>query len=250
MLNLPLFAALVPLTTTVLIVVVAGIAAVYLWMSPGEGRARNPWPSLLIVAACALFLIINVTGGGGRLPATGEGIPLRENWRLHSLEDESIVDLDSLSDKVVFINMWATWCGPCVAEMPALQRLYNHFRDDDRVIFLFVTQDQDPSQATYFIAENEYTLPVYAPLDLPPPLLTSSGIPATYILGKGLMLRSRQIGSVPWWDHPEVIELIGGLADEQSETATKSPDEQNEAATSSLDEQGKSDEESPTDDPS
>ncbi|MDP5082326.1 MAG: TlpA family protein disulfide reductase, partial [Winogradskyella sp.] len=59
-------------------------------------------------------------------------------WKLISDENDTI-DFENTKGKVVFINFWATWCPPCIAEMPSLQALYQDY--NDKVIFLFITSD-------------------------------------------------------------------------------------------------------------
>jgi thiol-disulfide isomerase/thioredoxin len=58
-----------------------------------------------------------------------------------------VVDLSTLSDKVVFLNFWATWCGPCIKEMPSLQALYNKYEGNPNVEFLVVEIDNRPDLA-------------------------------------------------------------------------------------------------------
>ena len=67
-----------------------------------------------------------------------------------SFQDENgnIISTNDLKGKVVFINFWATWCPPCRAEMPSLNEMYNKLKDDNRYVFLFINEDEDPSKAT------------------------------------------------------------------------------------------------------
>ena len=60
------------------------------------------------------------------------------NWKLQS-DNNTILDFESAKGEVVLINFWATWCPPCIAEMPSLQELYKDY--NDKVKFLFVTND-------------------------------------------------------------------------------------------------------------
>ena len=60
------------------------------------------------------------------------------DWQLKN-ESGNIFNFESTKGKVVIINFWATWCPPCIAEMPSLQKLYNDYQK--RVEFLFVTND-------------------------------------------------------------------------------------------------------------
>ena len=79
-----------------------------------------------------------------------------------SLEDLSgaTVSSDDLKGKVVAINFWGTWCGPCVIEMPEIQTFYDQYKDDPGVVFLTIANDTNPDLVHRFMAEHEYTFPV------------------------------------------------------------------------------------------
>ena len=91
--------------------------------------------------------------------------------------------LSEFRGKVIFINFWATWCGPCLAEMPALQEFYDHFRSDTGIVFLFVT-DEDFSQTKTFMQKRGYNLPVYRMIFSPYGVLRHSSIPSTYLIDR------------------------------------------------------------------
>ncbi len=86
------------------------------------------------------------------------------NWHLKGLNSDNI-DFNTLKDKVVFVNFWATWCPPCIAEMPEIQKLYNDYKN--KVVFLFVTND-NWKKVNKFYTENNYNLPTYTPLTQTP----------------------------------------------------------------------------------
>jgi thiol-disulfide isomerase/thioredoxin len=79
-----------------------------------------------------------------------------------SLEDLSgdTVSSDELAGKVVVINFWGTWCGPCVIEMPGIQEFYDQHKDDPGVVFLTIANDTNPDLVHRFMAEHEYSFPV------------------------------------------------------------------------------------------
>lgn len=79
-----------------------------------------------------------------------------------SLEDLSgeTVSSEDLAGKVVVINFWGTWCGPCVIEMPGIQEFYDQYLDDPDVLFLTIANDTNPDLVHRFMEEHEYTFPV------------------------------------------------------------------------------------------
>jgi thiol-disulfide isomerase/thioredoxin len=95
-----------------------------------------------------------------------------------------IVSSTDLKGKVVFINFWATWCPPCRAEMPALNDLYNQFHKDDRFVFLFLNEDDDPSKATGYLKSNGFSMPLVTSTGNLPSELYSGSLPTTVVLNK------------------------------------------------------------------
>jgi thiol-disulfide isomerase/thioredoxin len=95
-----------------------------------------------------------------------------------------VVDLSTLSDKVVFLNFWATWCGPCIKEMPSLQALYNKYEGNPNVEFLVVEIDNRPDLAQKFVADHNFTFPIFSPASAVPETMLGQAIPTTVILDK------------------------------------------------------------------
>ncbi|MGO1751789.1 MAG: TlpA family protein disulfide reductase [Psychroflexus sp.] len=116
------------------------------------------------------------------------------NWVLMNEKGEDI-NFNQSKDKVVIINYWATWCAPCIAEMPSFQELYTEFKDD--VDFYFVTND-DPQKVNTFMAKNDYDMPSYRQRSQAPQLLQSSSLPTTYVISKTGEIIMKKIGSANW----------------------------------------------------
>lgn len=108
-------------------------------------------------------------------------------------------------NKIIFLNVWATWCGPCNMEMPGIQKLYNQYKDHKNVDF-FIVSDEDAATVNPFIARKGYQLPFYQFTGAYPPALDGNAIPRTYIIHKGKII-AQEIGASQW-DRPEVIDLI------------------------------------------
>jgi len=125
-------------------------------------------------------------------------------------KDGKIVSLGALKGKVVFINFWATWCPPCIHEMPSINRLRQSFKDNDDIVFLMVDVDNKMEKSTAFMEKNKYDLPVYvAAGDIPPDYLESS-IPTTVILDKSGDMIARIEGGRDYTS-PEMVQALNEL---------------------------------------
>lgn len=115
-------------------------------------------------------------------------------WRLGGLDD-GLYNFDGAKGKVALINFWATWCPPCIAEMPSLQELYNSY--SGKVEFYFVTNDK-PETVKAFMKKKGYTFPVFFNASEPPVELYSKSIPATYVIGKTGEIVIKELGAANW----------------------------------------------------
>lgn len=109
-------------------------------------------------------------------------------------ESGKTINTEDLKGKVVFINFWATWCGPCVAEMPSIQVLYNKFKDNSNVEFLIVEIDNNIEGANAFVAKQKLDLPIAFPISDIPKSWLENAIPTTVILGKDGKIAERKQG--------------------------------------------------------
>ena len=96
-----------------------------------------------------------------------------------------IIDVtEDLKGKVLFINFWATWCPPCIAEMPSIEKLSKEFEQDSNVVFILVDADNDPQKSGSFMKKNNWTLPVYFPAGNIPSAYYTGTLPTTVIVNK------------------------------------------------------------------
>lgn len=116
------------------------------------------------------------------------------NWQLKGLNTTDF-DFNTAKNKVVIVNFWATWCPPCVAEMPSLQDLYNDYKD--QVVFVFVTSE-GTEKVMPFMEKNDYNLPIYNMISKEPELLTTRSIPATYLINKEGEIVINKTGAANW----------------------------------------------------
>lgn len=124
------------------------------------------------------------------------------------------VRFESLRGKVIFMNVWATWCPPCIAEMPGIQKLYNSV-DTSKIAFVMLSVDEGGQQKVKkFIDRKGYTFPVYMPLSGIPAAFQSSAIPTTFILSPEGTLVARQEGMANY-NTDKMRDFLGSLAAQQ-----------------------------------
>src|SRR6056297_191952 len=102
------------------------------------------------------------------------------NMPLLTVEGEQIY-LSEFEGKTIFMNLWATWCPPCIAEMPNIQRLFDDINDNNDIVFVMASLDQDPQKAWDFVERKEFTFPVYSVI-AKPRVYDSSVVPTTYVI--------------------------------------------------------------------
>ncbi len=129
-------------------------------------------------------------------------------WQLVSNEVQSI-NLADYKGRVVLINNWATWCPPCVAEMPSLARLYHQYKD--KIVFLFIAQDK-PEKVQMFLQKNGLNIPVYYMQSNPPAMLQTGSIPTTFIIDKEGYIVVKKTGAADW-DSGQVHRILDKLVD-------------------------------------
>jgi thiol-disulfide isomerase/thioredoxin len=127
-------------------------------------------------------------------------------FELHAL-DGSLVRSNDFSGKIALINFWATWCGPCKDEMPALAWLQSRL-DSDRFLLVTITADRDRQGIQQFLAQLGITLPVLFDDDQEVSrAFMVRGLPTTVLIGQDGMLLGRAVGPRAW-DSPEAVALM------------------------------------------
>ena len=159
------------------------------------------WDFVMVVSLAAAILWTV----GSRLPS-GVGAPLSSSpspregffapdFTLDTLQGEQ-VKLSSLRGKVIVVNFWTTWCPPCRAETPALERSYEAYKDSDVVILGANLTDQDSlKEVESFVQEFGLTYPILLDRDGAVGLLYQlSGLPTTFFINREGVIRTVVIG--------------------------------------------------------
>jgi thiol-disulfide isomerase/thioredoxin len=92
------------------------------------------------------------------------------------------VSMEEFEGKVIFFNVWATWCAPCIKEMPMIHNLYKEVEDRDDVAFLMLSMDQDFEKAIEFRNTNGYEFEIYRLTGPMPAMYHTTLIPTTFII--------------------------------------------------------------------
>ena len=117
------------------------------------------------------------------------------NWNLKSESDE-IINFNEAKGKVVIVNFWATWCPPCIAEMPSLDKLYQAYHDE--VVILFVS-NEEVEKIQKFKQKHGYQFPVYRAIDQPPSEFDITSIPRTFVINKSGKIVVDKTGAANWF---------------------------------------------------
>ena len=130
------------------------------------------------------------------------------DWRLKDIEGNNF-DFSSAEGKVIVINFWATWCPPCIAEMPSLDKLYQHYKSNDDVVVLFVSNEETEVIGN-FIKKKGYSFNAYQPISDYPQEFNVSSIPRTFIISKQSDIVIDKSGAADW-NSDKVISTIDEL---------------------------------------
>jgi len=155
----------------------------------------------------------NLPGGKNILEHSLETSPLPPavladyDWTVQSLDGQDF-KMTNAKGKAVFLNFWATWCSPCVAEMASIQRHYEKLKDKG-VVFVCIS-NEEASKVRRFVRRKGFTFPIYTMRGSPPAVFNTQRVPTTFILSRDGRIALKHIGSAKWDDHKSV-DVIKGL---------------------------------------
>ncbi len=181
------------------VVVLAGIAIVVI------GNVRRA-----TVAQDSAATADNGESAGGKMVAAGEKAA---DFKLETL-DGTTISLDKLRGKVVFLNIWATWCGPCREEMPSMETLYDELKHQKDFVVLAVSEDSKGRAAVApYIEKYGYHFKVLLdPENKVGDSYNISGVPETFIIDRKGRIVAHHMGAFDW-SRPDVKEALEQLLD-------------------------------------
>lgn len=124
--------------------------------------------------------------------AATEREPADYDMPLVTLDGER-TSLEAFRGKVIFLNFWATWCPPCIAEMPNIQDLYHSMKGHGDIAFVMVSLDESAQKAREFISRKEFDFPVYQLAAPRPAVFRTAVVPTTFVVDKqGTIIAKRE----------------------------------------------------------
>jgi thiol-disulfide isomerase/thioredoxin len=144
------------------------------------------------------------------LENSGKSQPAEYDWPLFDLDDRP-VSFSRFKGKPVFLNIWATWCGPCVQEMPSIAELASDQELQGKgVEFVCVSTDDSNAAVRRFLQGKDWSM-TFLRAESIPPVFSTKGIPATFLIGRDGRIAGSEVGSADWHE-PHVIEFLAKLA--------------------------------------
>jgi len=158
---------------------------------------------LFMIPVCCLSLLLFACGQAPPVLNVGDQAP---DFSLVDLQGETWT-LSELKGQVVFINFWATWCPPCLEEMPSMQKLYTML-PSDKFKMLAVLNKDEMDIAELVAKQRRITIPILNDSwNNVGPKYSLTGLPETFIVNKEGKLVEKFIGPVKW-DAPQYYQMI------------------------------------------
>lgn len=98
-------------------------------------------------------------------------------------ENETLT-LSDFRGSVIFVNVWASWCPPCIAEMPTIEKLYSELKDHEKIRFILLSLDEERNRAVSFMERRNFETPYMFPASQIPSALRGTVLPTTYVISK------------------------------------------------------------------
>jgi thiol-disulfide isomerase/thioredoxin len=188
-------------------------------MHPADAPESTGKPGRALLYAALGFLafwFIFLTFFGPKRPTglenSGMSEPAAYDWTVLDLDDQP-VSFSRFKGKPIFLNFWATWCGPCIREMPSIDSLARDPRLAGKSIeFLCISTDDDSEKVRRFLKDKNFGMTFLRVKDGKiPPVYYSEGIPTTFLITPEGRIAASKVGSDDW-HAPGVVEFVEKLA--------------------------------------
>ena len=167
-------------------------------------------PVAIIALAVFVMLQIKTPSGTDLEPSQNQKGPSAPNFTLQDL-DGRMVSLSDYKGKVVLLNIWATWCTPCVSETPSIDKLNKMLEDEDFALLTVSIDEGGEKIVKNFMEKKKLSFPVLLDPDgHVARLYRTTGVPESFIIRKDGTLDSKVVGARDW-TAPKVIDYLHKL---------------------------------------
>lgn len=166
-------------------------------MEKSRWKTAKGLVELLVWVAVLAFVAYRLGPQVGAALGLGAGSEELRGGTIQTLDGTSLT-LEDLKGKVVLVNVWATWCPPCVIEMPGFQRVFEDYRDQGFLV-LGISRDRgDPARVEAFLRKKGITYPVAMDGEANLGGITEvETLPTSFLIGRDGSIRHRVVGIYP-----------------------------------------------------
>lgn len=145
------------------------------------------------------------------VPSMTDDFPVASQDFYFADDSGRVQSLAEYSGDVIFMNIWATWCPPCIAEMPSINSLYHAMEGEENMTFLLVSVDENFEKAKDFMQARNFEMPIVHFRSRSEEHYDLRSIPTTYVISKDgkLMMEKRGLAK---YDTPAFVEFMKELA--------------------------------------
>ena len=182
-------------------------------------RGKTIFRCLCVILIVLANLSISAEGGEDEFYSRMKINPIKGNKKAPDffLKDLSgkEVEIRQFKGKVVFLNFWATWCGPCKEEMPSLEFLHRQFKEKNFVLVTISVDYEGIKPVQEFMSKQQYTFPVLLdPQGETLDLFEVKGIPTTFLIDKKGKMAGKAIGPRDW-KSADIVSLLNLLIEKK-----------------------------------
>ncbi len=117
------------------------------------------------------------------------------------------IQLADQRGKLLFINFWTTWCPPCRAEMPSINKLHSKLKDNKNILFIMIDADGKPLSAQKFMKRKKFDLPVYTAASSIPVEMFDGNLPTTLVVSPQGKIVFHHTGLADY-NHPDFLQFM------------------------------------------
>jgi peroxiredoxin len=181
---------------------------------PQPRRRALVWLERIVTTGLLIFVLVRLGPQLGALTGVAPALGSAPDFAFASLDGRTVRSSD-LTGRVVVVNFWATWCGPCRLEMPSLQSLHERWGTAEVTVLGLSTDVGSPAPIRAFLEERGITYPVgRATPEHRRAFGGIAGIPTTFIIDRDGVIRHRVVG---YFAPPALSLAVSRLTDEAPE---------------------------------